>query len=267
MRCNEYLYTFVLDMIRRPYLAILIAVFMPLSADAQVIEDNSQITNVEILAADSATDIGSGRIDCSVPMHRIQLEPYDRTSYSAMPKAERDTVNLPLLTPQGAVPLMSSPDYGWWGGGMWNLHSGLNINVGASVFAAFGKGSPKGAGFSQDLSLMYAMPLTKRLSLAVGGWVSNAYWAHDRFTDAGVSAVLGYKFDEHWETYVYGRKSVLNKPVPYKFYTMDQLGDRIGAAVKYNFNPHFSVQVSVSMGRNEWGHDDGDVWGPDGSFR
>jgi hypothetical protein len=29
---------------------------------------------------------------------------------------------------------------------------------------------------------------------------------------------------------------------------MNAIGDRIGAAVKYNFNPNFSVQVSVEHG-------------------
>ena len=39
--------------------------------------------------------------------------------------------------------------------------------------------------------------------------------------------------------------------MPYPLYDMQALGDRVGAAVKYNFNPSFSVQVSVEK-----------VWGP-----
>lgn len=176
------------------------------------------------------------------------LQPLARESYFTYGQAYEDSLHLPSLAYSGTVPLMSGPYNMWWGLDTWQLHKGLNLNVGASVFASFGKGAPKGAGFSQNLSLMYAMPLSKRISLAVGGWVSNAYWAHDRYTDAGLSAVLGYKFDEHWEAYVYGHKSLVNKPVPYNFYTMQELGDRIGAAVKYNFSPNFSIQVSVEAG-------------------
>ena len=124
------------------------------------------------------------------------------------------------------------------------------MNVGASVFAQFGKHARHGAGFSQNISAMYAMPLTDKLSLAVGGYLNNVYWAHDSYRDAGVSAVLGYQFDEHWEAYLYAQKSLVDNNkfhrfTPYPLYDMGELRDRIGAAVKYNFSPNFSVQLSV----------------------
>jgi hypothetical protein len=33
--------------------------------------------------------------------------------------------------------------------------------------------------------------------------------------------------------------------MPYPLYDMSNLGDRIGAAVRYNFSPSFSIQVNV----------------------
>lgn len=42
---------------------------------------------------------------------------------------------------------------------------------------------------------------------------------------------------------------------------MDDLGDRIGAAVKYNFSPSFSVQVSVSMGQRDYRNPYGGMFG------
>lgn len=194
------------------------------------------------------TDMGREQ-ECSL-LPNSALQPYTRREYMQPVSAQGDSLHLPTLTMQGQVPLMSYPYDTWWGFDSWQLHRGLNMNLGASVFAAFGKGAPKGAGFGQDLSMMYAMPINNRLSIAVGGWVSNAYWANDRFTDAGLSAVLGYKFNDRWEAYVYGRKSLVNKPVPYRFYTMQELGDRIGAAVKYNFSPSCSLQISVSAGES-----------------
>lgn len=67
--------------------------------------------------------------------------------------------------------------------------------------------------------------------------------------DGGINAVLGYKFDERWEAYLYGQKSVMNSRMPLPLYDMNGLGDRIGAAVKYNFSPKFSVTVSVEERR------------------
>ena len=228
--------------------------------------DMKQVKPKDVLQADSLASLEMNK-DCILPPS-VGPQPCARTEYLDRGRQNADTLNLPTLNIKGQVPLMTYPYDGWWGVNNWTLHKGLNVNLGASVFAAFGKGAPKGAGFAQDLSMMYALPLTKRLTLAIGGWVSNAYWAHDRFTDAGVSAVLGYKFDEHWEAYVYGRKSLVNKPIPYRFCTMDDLGDRIGAAVKYNFSPSFSVQVSVSMGQRNYRNPYGGMFGsePDMGF-
>lgn len=230
------------------------------------LDDMKQVKPKDVLQADSLASLEMNK-DCILPPS-VGPQPYARTEYLDRGRQNADTLNLPTLNMKGQVPLMTYPYDGWWGFNNWTLHKGLNVNLGASVFAAFGKGAPKGAGFAQDLSMMYALPLTKRLTLAIGGWVSNAYWAHDRFTDAGVSAVLGYKFDEHWEAYVYGRKSLVNKPIPYRFCTMDDLGDRIGAAVKYNFSPSFSVQVSVSMEQRDYRNPYGGMFGsePDMGF-
>ncbi len=152
---------------------------------------------------------------------------------------------------------MSTGFYGRYFGGWhsWDLHKGLNINLGASVFAQFGRHARHGAGFGQQLSAMYATTLTDKLSLAVGGYLSHIYWQHNSMRDAGFSAVLGYQFNEHWEAYIYGQKSIMaNGWMPCSFYGMTEAGDRIGAAVKYNFNPSFSIQVSVEHGR--WPHRD-----------
>lgn len=159
-----------------------------------------------------------------------------------------DSLHLPTMNSYGQVrPVNMYPLY-WGGWSDWNLHSGLNVSLGASVFAQFGKHANHGAGFTQSISAMYAMPITNKLSLAAGGYFNNIYWSHDNYRDAGLSAVLGYQFDEHWEAYLYGQKSLVNdRHIPYSIYDMNNIGDRIGAAVKYNFNPSFSVQLSVEQ--------------------
>ena len=136
--------------------------------------------------------------------------------------------------------------YGLSGWSASGLHRGLNLSLGASVFAQFGKHARGGVGFSQQISALYAVPLTSRLSLAVGGYMDRVQWHHQTAHDAGLTAVLGYQFDEHWEAYLYAQKSLVsNHHMPYYLYDMGAFGDRIGAAVKYNFNPSTYIQVSV----------------------
>ena len=88
--------------------------------------------------------------------------------------------------------------------------------------------------------------LTDRLSIAAGGYLSNATWAHDTFREAGLTAVLGYQFDEHWSGYLYGQKSLRrNQPMPCLLQDIHDMGDKIGAAIRYSFSPSFSVQLNI----------------------
>ncbi|MBQ2196179.1 MAG: hypothetical protein II407_04500 [Prevotella sp.] len=140
-----------------------------------------------------------------------------------------------------------------WGMYNWQLHEGLNVSLGASVFAEFGKHAHKGAGFTQNISALYLKPLSEKLALSIGGYFNNVYWMHESYRDAGLSAVLSYRFNDHWEAYVYGQKSLINQshlPLPLYFLpTMSGvgtgLGDKIGAAVRYNFNQYISVEVAL----------------------
>lgn len=160
-----------------------------------------------------------------------------------------DSLHLPILGRYGLPRICSYPG-NMWGLYDWDLHKGMNISLGASVFASFGKHS-SGVGFGQNLSAMYATQLTDRVSLAVGGYINNVYWAQNAYREAGLTAVLGYKFDEHWEGYIYGKKSLANTYMPMPLYDMSDIGDRIGAAVRYNINQNVSIQVSVSAGESE----------------
>lgn len=162
-----------------------------------------------------------------------------------------DSLHLPELDDRGKV--MSYGYYPYYFGGTWSnwrLHEGLNLSLGASIFSQFGKHAYGGVGFSQNLSVQYATALTSRLSIAVGGYLDNMYWANTTFRDAGLTAVLGYKFNEQWEGYVYGQKSIVtNAPIPYYLQDLNEMGDRIGAALRYNITPNISVQMSVESRR------------------
>ena len=192
-----------------------------------------------------------------------------------------DSLHLPTLNQYGQpVDTWHMPmAFGGWNS--WALHSGLNVQLGASVFAEFGKGAHSGAGFQENIALMYAMPVTDKLSVAVGGYLNNVNYAGGNWHDAGLSAIVGYRFNEHWEAYIYGQKSISNNlsprlrysmydgysggynpylggfgrlgsmyggrfaGCPYSMYDLNGMGDRIGATVRYNINPSMSIEVSV----------------------
>lgn len=173
----------------------------------------------------------------------LQTAPMQPMEFSTTP----NSLHLPDLDDRGRV--LSAGFYPYCFGGTWSnwrLHEGLNLSLGASVFSQFGKHAYGGVGFAQNISAQYAVALTPRLSVAVGGYLNNMFWASSAYRDAGLTAVLGYKFDEHWEGYLYGQKSMTtNVPIPLYLQDLNDMGDRIGAAVRYNVTPNFSVQMSV----------------------
>ena len=161
------------------------------------------------------------------------------------------TLHLPELNAYGQMqPVVSHWPVGYVGMDNWKLHKGMNLMLGASVFTSFGKGW-KGAGFSQQVSGMYALPVTEKLSLAIGGYFHNADWAGYNLRQAGFNAVLDYRFSQRWEGFLYGQKTLMGNKIPVPVYD-HELGDRIGAAVRYHFNPSTWIQVSLETGHRPY---------------
>ena len=137
----------------------------------------------------------------------------------------------------------------------YDLHKGLNVDVDASVFASFGKHAPHGAGFAQRISALYADSITSHLYYAVGIHLNNVFWKGSNYHDAGLDAMLGYRFNEHWEAHIYAQKSIKNNydtysPYRYNYfngpmYKFNNAPDRLGIALRYSPTPAFSFQVSV----------------------
>jgi len=170
------------------------------------------------------------------------------------PRGDLRYLHLPALDSYGQMPTSINR---WSAGSFtgycdWALHPGLNLSLGASVFAGLGSHAPSGAGFAQSTSGMYALPLTSQLSLAFGGYFVHASWGSYNQRDAGLNAVLGYRFNEQWEGYLYGRKSLTKPRLGWPFYGSHELGDRIGAAIRHNFSPSFSVQLNVECGTSRY---------------
>lgn len=183
--------------------------------------------------------------------------------------------NLPLVTDNGQVVTPNDyrlPYYWEWNG--WRLHKGLNVNLGASVFANFGGGHGHGAGFTQDVSLMYVTNLSKKATLAIGGYLNSMQYSGDQYTTAGLTAILGYRFNEHWSAYAFVQKAFVSDNVrpglfsPYGYYGMgypygwgymgamgmgygaygsNRMMDRIGGGVRYEWGNHNSIELHVEI--------------------
>ena len=162
--------------------------------------------------------------------------------------------SLPKLTEYGQVPSIHFPYLGFY---HWPTE-GVNASLGLSVFSTFGSGHTwSGAGFSENASMMYAMPLGKKFSAAIGGYIKNTSWAHDSFRSAGLSAILNYQANDRLNVYAYGQKSLLNnRHIPLPLYYMDDVADRIGIGAEYKVTPAFSIGLSVDYSRykepNTW---------------
>lgn len=144
--------------------------------------------------------------------------------------------NLPPIDENGQVhnpsdyydPYYYNPWYYGYGAGFdtWRLHKGLNVNIGASVFANFGKGmGGNGAGFSQDITLMYVDNLSKKATLAIGGYINNLTYGGTHYTTGGINALFAYRWDEHWSAYAYVQKAINSDHVlPYCGYGNAAIG-------------------------------------------
>ena len=258
----------------RTIIALILFVAFTISATAQ--ENNATQANTLSSCGAHFDESAPQRIMPTRYGGRLhKLQEANESSCNLQP-AQEDTLHLPPLNSTTASPINNSYPFGWGGRfNNWALHRGLNVQVGASVFAEFGKGAHRGAGFQENIALMYAMPITDKLSVAIGGYLNNINYAGNNWRDAGLSAVVGYQFNEHWEAYIYGQKSITNNLAnrlryglydgyyggygvgrynsnafgfsPYSLYDIGNFGDRIGASLRYNFNPSFSVEVSVEQ--------------------
>lgn len=156
------------------------------------------------------------------------------------------------------------------------LHEGLNVQANFSAFATMGSRMPHKGGFSEGIDALYLTPLTRnnKMWMALGGSVSHTNWGSDQYYNARLNAMLGYKFNKHWEAWLYGQLNVSNdnKPVasnyyygylpmgvmgamPFSYsYAPGLMGDwyyndadvnRIGASVRYTNGKSFSLQINV----------------------
>ena len=155
------------------------------------------------------------------------------------------TFSLPPLTYRGTIATYPYLGNMFTGFGNWELHPGLNASLSAS--AIFGLGENSGSGFANSMAVMYAGQIMPKLSFSIGGYSSFLDWGRHQMKDAGMTAMLNYRIDEHWEAAVFAQKSLMQPrlPMQHLWWLGADFGDKIGASIKYNINPNISVQFSV----------------------
>ena len=145
--------------------------------------------------------------------------------------------------------------YNAWDDGCfnWQLHKGLNVSAGVSVFATSGRHG--GAGFGENLNVMYAGRVNDKLTYAVGGYVRNINWRGSHYNEAGLTAMLNYRFNDRWEAFMYAHKNMdgNNNSMQANYYrNLYRAGDLIGAGVRYYFAPESYLQIAVEAERRDW---------------
>lgn len=131
---------------------------------------------------------------------------------------------------------------------------------------------------------MYVSNLSKKATLAVGGYLNSMQYSGNQYTTAGITAILGYRFNEHWSAYAFVQKAFVSDNVgigfgPYGYYGMggyyglgymggmgmgyggwngNHMMDRIGGGVRYEWGKHNSIELHVEVdhapnyGRNRY---------------
>lgn len=190
----------------------------------------------------------------------MALAPFQDTDSKSMYAGDRSVYAGDSSFFYNPVSMMPFSTYGY------GLHRGLNVSLDLSAFATFGKNLPHKGGFSQNINATYLAPLSLdgKLWIAGGGYFNNTFWGSDSYRDVGLYALLGYRFNEHWEAYVYGQLSInnnYNRYMSYPYYGwygwptmgvmplgygMGAVGANVlGAGVKYNVNKNFSIGLNV----------------------
>lgn len=211
------------------------------------------IKKIALMALCIVPSLGSAQTHADMDMARVVSPSDSIQASSAAYLMAADSLHLPPIDYNGQVMPMSWPYfYSSAMGYPWAVHEGMNVSLGAFVTTAFGKNAPSGAGFGQNAALLYALPLSDRLSVAAGAYLNNLSWGGASWREAGLSAVVSYRFNSHWEAAVYGNKSLVNRYSSPLFRTNPaawalpySVGDRIGASLTYNFSPSMSVHLSV----------------------
>lgn len=166
----------------------------------------------------------------------------------------KDSSSIALIPP--IVPVTTDHSFGTYGlmYGMtpfshsyanWSLHKGFNASIGMSVTFSPSKYMPSGAGFGQDVSFMYAVPVNKRLSLAAGLYATNFNWGWMDYRNVGIAATAAFKVNDVVTLYGYGNKSIMPQRSPMYYPITNFAPDKLGGMVNFKIGESSSISIGV----------------------
>lgn len=137
----------------------------------------------------------------------------------------------------------------------WELHPGMNANIGMSLTFSPSSWMPSGVGFGQDIALLYATPLTSRLSVAGGVYASNLNWGRLNYRNVGLAAIAAYRLNDRISLYAYGNKSLTQQPTSPLYAPLPQFNaDRIGGMVNFKVGKSASIGIGFEGTRYPGGY-------------
>ena len=224
-------------------LLTILFIFSSLAASAQLEGKQGVLTgNDTEVPGESYTDAIQPML-LSSDVKSSEAPDYEKDSVRSMPYIPRMVIGRPTLFS------MWMPMSPWAWGGMWDIHEGLNAQIGAGVMVGFGKHNPfRGTSFFTNTSLVYAKALDEHWTLALGGTLSRFKFFNDNVFTGDVYALANYRFDDHWSASIYASYNHMPRGMGmFDFTTFNENCARIGGEVTYRFNEKFSMSVGLSQ--------------------
>lgn len=127
----------------------------------------------------------------------------------------------------------------------WELHKGLNASVGMNITFSPSKYAPSGVGFGQDAAFLYAVPLSKRFSVAGGLYAGNMNWGGLNYRNVGIAGIAAFRVNERISLYAYGNKSLMPRRSPLYYPLPNFAPDRFGGMINLKLGESSSISFGV----------------------
>ncbi len=140
--------------------------------------------------------------------------------------------------------------------GAWDLHEGLNAQVGAGVRVGWGKHNPwRGASFFSDVAALYALPLSRdgRWTGALGGYFSNYRLWGRQVNTLGLVGMVDYRINERLNVGAFlmhdfgvlgGRRGMMGPSMPF-----ESPSTTVGADLGIRLTEKAAISLGISFTR------------------
>lgn len=138
-----------------------------------------------------------------------------------------------------------------YGCSTWELHQGLNASIGFNLTFSPDKYAPSGVGFGQDAAFMYALPISKRISIAAGLYASNMNWGFLNYKQIGISGAAAFQLTDRISFTAYGTKSLMPARSKYYYPLPNYNPDRLGGMFNFKLGESAAISIGVESRFND----------------